>query len=586
MRGTISADEPKILFIPAGYANGWMSLTDDATLLVFSTTTAAESKIDDYRFPARTLGHLDCDRAMKILIAILSCHKEIGLHNNLRDTWLRQVPKGVDYKFFLGRPGKANAADEVYLDVPDTFSGVSQKTSGMVQWAYEHGYDYLFKCDTDTYVNVLRLLASGFEQYDYSGRRYPPSNDFKIHVDGSRTATDWGNRLGNRSEAYGGPGYWLSRKAMKFIVDNKNSQEYLGSSEDWWVGAILRRCDITTHNDLRYQDFVRNSPAPWNNVITCHEHRSGHVFPDQHDVKGIMRRHETMVRLHERATMKTPSSKVLIAVHGYVNGARNGEHQSMRETSLHDLHLFPNVQVKFFIGDGTPTGEDESAMWASFRSHENEYKKKALATLAQKFDYTPQPDEVIVSVPDGYVHLPYKTRESCKWALEQGFDYTFQCFPDTYINLDRLLGSGFEQKGYTGHECGGYAAGGPGYWLDRPMMQIVANEPRVTEWAEDRWVGLVMKEHGIPFTPDSRYAEGPNAPLCTNDIITSHMGHTPVVFTPEVARVVHRKALSQRAHVISNIQRPKKIAKNDLIVDWWDTPSGKKMRAEQNGVIP
>lgn len=52
-RFILSADEPKILFIPAGYANGWMSLTDDATLLVFSTTTAAESKTDDYRFPAR-----------------------------------------------------------------------------------------------------------------------------------------------------------------------------------------------------------------------------------------------------------------------------------------------------------------------------------------------------------------------------------------------------------------------------------------------------------------------------------------------------------------------------------------------------
>ena len=52
-RIVLSAEDPKILFIPAGYANGWMSLTDDATLLVFSTTTAAESKIDDYRFPAR-----------------------------------------------------------------------------------------------------------------------------------------------------------------------------------------------------------------------------------------------------------------------------------------------------------------------------------------------------------------------------------------------------------------------------------------------------------------------------------------------------------------------------------------------------
>lgn len=53
-RYVLSAEQPTILYIPAGYANGWMSLTDEATLQVFSTTTQAEAKGDDYRFPART----------------------------------------------------------------------------------------------------------------------------------------------------------------------------------------------------------------------------------------------------------------------------------------------------------------------------------------------------------------------------------------------------------------------------------------------------------------------------------------------------------------------------------------------------
>jgi len=53
-RYVLSAEQPTILYIPAGYANGWMSLTDEATLAVYSTTTAVESKGDDFRFPART----------------------------------------------------------------------------------------------------------------------------------------------------------------------------------------------------------------------------------------------------------------------------------------------------------------------------------------------------------------------------------------------------------------------------------------------------------------------------------------------------------------------------------------------------
>lgn len=44
---------PAVLYIPPGYANGWMNLTDDAKLLFFSTATLEESLRDDYRFPTR-----------------------------------------------------------------------------------------------------------------------------------------------------------------------------------------------------------------------------------------------------------------------------------------------------------------------------------------------------------------------------------------------------------------------------------------------------------------------------------------------------------------------------------------------------
>ena len=52
-RHVLSAEQPAVFYIPAGYANGWMSLTDDATIIFFSTTTAEESRGDDHRFPAR-----------------------------------------------------------------------------------------------------------------------------------------------------------------------------------------------------------------------------------------------------------------------------------------------------------------------------------------------------------------------------------------------------------------------------------------------------------------------------------------------------------------------------------------------------
>lgn len=43
---------PCILYIPAGYANAFMSLTQNAEIMFFSTSTPNENKQDDYRFPA------------------------------------------------------------------------------------------------------------------------------------------------------------------------------------------------------------------------------------------------------------------------------------------------------------------------------------------------------------------------------------------------------------------------------------------------------------------------------------------------------------------------------------------------------
>lgn len=52
-RHVLSAQRPAVLHIPAGCANGFMSLTADTRLVFFSTATLEESKGDDIRFDAR-----------------------------------------------------------------------------------------------------------------------------------------------------------------------------------------------------------------------------------------------------------------------------------------------------------------------------------------------------------------------------------------------------------------------------------------------------------------------------------------------------------------------------------------------------
>jgi dTDP-4-dehydrorhamnose 3,5-epimerase len=52
-RFVLSAHKPSVLFIPAGYANGFMSLTADLKLMFFSTSTLEQSQGDDFRYDAR-----------------------------------------------------------------------------------------------------------------------------------------------------------------------------------------------------------------------------------------------------------------------------------------------------------------------------------------------------------------------------------------------------------------------------------------------------------------------------------------------------------------------------------------------------
>ncbi|MBN1974918.1 MAG: dTDP-4-dehydrorhamnose 3,5-epimerase family protein [Sedimentisphaerales bacterium] len=52
-RYILSARKPQILYIPAGYANGFMSLTPDLKLIFFSTSTLEESSNDDFRYDSR-----------------------------------------------------------------------------------------------------------------------------------------------------------------------------------------------------------------------------------------------------------------------------------------------------------------------------------------------------------------------------------------------------------------------------------------------------------------------------------------------------------------------------------------------------
>ena len=52
-RYVLASGAPSVLYVPAGYANGFKTLTEDTIILFFSTASLEDSVGDDTRFEAR-----------------------------------------------------------------------------------------------------------------------------------------------------------------------------------------------------------------------------------------------------------------------------------------------------------------------------------------------------------------------------------------------------------------------------------------------------------------------------------------------------------------------------------------------------
>ena len=158
----------------------------------------------------------------RVLIAVLSCATLRHFEQAARDTWIKEIPQGVDYKFFLGSPAQAD--DEVYLPVGDTLQDLTHKVVAVCAWASAQGYDHLLKCDLDTLVRPLGLLQSDFKLWDWVGGQ-------------------------NSFFASGGAGYTLSQRAMRAVVEHEIE---LGPAEDVHVAHALLAQGIVLHHDPRF----------------------------------------------------------------------------------------------------------------------------------------------------------------------------------------------------------------------------------------------------------------------------------------------------------------------------------------------
>lgn len=125
-----------------------------------------------------------------------------------------------------------------------------QRTRQFCRWALEsQQFDYLFKCDDDTYVAVDRLAAIDLCGRDYVGR-------------------DLGGW------ASGGAGYFLSRRAAEIVASELTAET---GDEDCAVADVLRTHGITVADDPRFLPWPGSGefPRAANRTITAHGINTG-----------------------------------------------------------------------------------------------------------------------------------------------------------------------------------------------------------------------------------------------------------------------------------------------------------------------
>jgi len=172
---------------------------------------------------------------------------------------------------------------------------------------------------------------------------------------------------------------------------------------------------------------------------------------------------------------------------------------SQRETWVPHVK---GMDVKFFLGGGYPTNEDE----------------------------------VILPCPDDYRSLPLKCKLMFQWAIDQGYDYVFKTDDDVLVAPDRLLAAVPVGRDYVGRLRGparGLPApycSGMGYWLSRRAMQARIEGEDVDDHNEDLTTGNILLKAGIRGEFDARYVvaksdnsavSGKEGPRKGNDVIAS-----------------------------------------------------------------
>ncbi|WP_338290164.1 glycosyltransferase [Luteolibacter sp. LG18] len=185
----------------------------------------------------------------RILVGICSARKYGDKRQAVRDTWMSRPMPGIECLFFVGRGEEPveSGPDLVVVDADDGYEALPEKVLGFFDEALKHReFDWLFKCDDDTYLALDRLGELVDGEHDFVG------NEF----------------LERRGSPSGGAGYLLSRELVQKLSDDTGLA--LSGPEDVIIGEAAMGYGAKARATTRLCWNRERYPQPKNDVITSH----------------------------------------------------------------------------------------------------------------------------------------------------------------------------------------------------------------------------------------------------------------------------------------------------------------------------
>lgn len=196
----------------------------------------------------------------KILILAMSCNQDFFIKQEkaIKDTWAKDIInnkyQNIDFLIYKGDSEK-NVLDKnentLYLRCEDDINNTFKKTYYALSLISKNfDYDYIFRTNTSTYINVKLL------------------NEFIQSLEDDSIL--WTSDMYSLSESlcpyplylYGrGNGLLFSKKLVNIILKEGINFIYLRQHDDWTIGNILN--SYWMKNDENYLDHIKNLTHGW-----------------------------------------------------------------------------------------------------------------------------------------------------------------------------------------------------------------------------------------------------------------------------------------------------------------------------------